>query len=501
MIDTYTVTVKVENGTAKDVATELAASGELTVDKGADKTLTFAPKLGYALDTVTVDDEPAILDENGSYTFEDITSDHTIEVVYAEDKIGGTGPEKPGDGIPDKYQATVTYEVEDGTWADGAADPVKQVVTFKDAEGNYVEPGTVGATHTALAVPQATSGAGYGGGSWNVASGSGALHSETGAPYAVTGDATFTRSFERIPTPPSPAETTYTVRHWYQDVYGDGYTLDAAQTETLPGTAGDTTAAVAKQNLAGFHAIAFDQQVIAPDGSTEVDVYYDRNVHAVSYSYAGDVPAGAPAAPASATYRYGQAVAVAAAPALAGWTFSGWTRGGALATGFEMPDSDVELVGTWTEATAVVPGQPVDPVVPVTPPTVPTVPTAPATATPAAPAAPAAAAPAAPAAAAPAAEPIADDATPQAAAPAEGTPLAETEQIEDEATPMGAFDEPHCWVHWVMLIGIILTAVYGIVVVRRRLGMADDVDDYEKQVLGIQEDETVSASVAGHQAL
>lgn len=66
---------------------------------------------------------------------------------------------------------------------------------------------------------------------------------------------------------------------------------------------------------------------------------------------------------------------------------------------------------------------------------------------------------------------------------------------------MGAFDEPHCWVHWVMLIGIILTAVYGIVVVRRRLGMADDVDDYEKQVLGIQEDETVSASVAGHQAL
>ena len=66
---------------------------------------------------------------------------------------------------------------------------------------------------------------------------------------------------------------------------------------------------------------------------------------------------------------------------------------------------------------------------------------------------------------------------------------------------MGAFDEPHCWVHWVMLIGIILTAVYGIVVVRRRLGMADDVDDYEEQVLGIEEDETVSAPVAGHQAL
>ena len=100
---------------------------------------------------------------------------------------------------------------------------------------------------------------------------------------------------------------------------------------------------------------------------------------------------------------------------------------------------------------------------PVVPPTVtPVVPTAPvvtpAAVTPApAPAAPAAPAPAAPA---PAAEPSEDDATPQAAAPAERTPLAETEEIEDEGTPMGAFDEPHCWDHWVMLLGILITAAY-----------------------------------------
>ena len=129
--------------------------------------------------------------------------------------------------------------------------------------------------------------------------------------------------------------------------------------------------------------------------------------------------------------------------------------------------------------------------------------------TPAAPAAPAAPAPAAPAPAAapaaatpaPAAEPIEDDATPQAAAPAEGTPLAETEEIEDEATPMGAFDEPHCWVHWVMLLGILMTAVYGIVVVRRRLHLADDVDDYEKQVLGIEDEAPEAVPADGRQAL
>ena len=119
--------------------------------------------------------------------------------------------------------------------------------------------------------------------------------------------------------------------------------------------------------------------------------------------------------------------------------------------------------------------------------------------TPAAPAA----TPAAPAAAtpAPAAEPIEDDATPQAAAPAEGTPLAETEEIEDEATPMGAFDEPHCWVHWVMLLGILITAVYGAIVVRRRLHLADDVDDYEKQVLGIEDEASEAVPADGRQAL
>ena len=147
---------------------------------------------------------------------------------------------------------------------------------------------------------------------------------------------------------------------------------------------------------------------------------------------------------------------------------------------------------------------------PVVPPTVtPVVPTAPVVTpaavtpapTPAAPAAPAPAAAPAAAAPAPAAEPIADDPTPQAAAPAERTPLAETEEIDDEATPMGAFDEPHCWVHWVMLLGILITAAYGLVVVRRRLHLADDVDDYEKQVLGIEDEAPEAVPATGRQAL
>ena len=156
---------------------------------------------------------------------------------------------------------------------------------------------------------------------------------------------------------------------------------------------------------------------------------------------------------------------------------------------------------------------------PVNPPTVPTVPTVPTPAPgPAAPAAtPAAATPApapaavpavappvlaaptpAPAVAEPAGEVIEDDATPQAATPSDEA----GEQIEDDATPMGAFDEPHCWVHWAMLVGILLTALYGLVVVRRRLGIARDIDDYENEITGLVEARADAPEfAAAHQAL
>ena len=170
-----------------------------------------------------------------------------------------------------------------------------------------------------------------------------------------------------------------------------------------------------------------------------------------------------------------------------------------------MGGSNIVLTGSFTAVTTVVPTP--TPVVPTAPVVTPAVVTpAPTPAAPAAPAAPAPAAPApaaAPAAATPvpAAEPIEDDATPQAAAPTERTPLAETEEIEDEGTPMGAFDEPHCWVHWVMLLGILITAAYGAIVVRRRLHLADDVDDYEKQVLGIEDEAPEAVPADGRQAL
>ena len=145
-----------------------------------------------------------------------------------------------------------------------------------------------------------------------------------------------------------------------------------------------------------------------------------------------------------------------------------------------------------------VPPTPVPPTPVPTPAPAPAPAATPAAATPAAPAAavPAAVAPA-PAAATPAptTTTIDDDAAPLAAPDA-------GEQIADDGTPMGAFDEPHCWVHWAMLAGILLTVLYGLVVVRRRLGIARDIDDYENEITGLVEARADAPEfAAAHRAL
>lgn len=71
----------------------------------------------------------------------------------------------------------------------------------------------------------------------------------------------------------------------------------------------------------------------------------------VTYEYAGTVPTGAPELPDEASYKAGATVKVAAAPTLAGYTFSGWTTSDAAVSSdgsFTMPSKDVKLTGSWT---------------------------------------------------------------------------------------------------------------------------------------------------------
>lgn len=113
-----------------------------------------------------------------------------------------------------------------------------------------------------------------------------------------------------------------------------------------------------------------------------------------------------------------------------------------------------------------------------------------------------------PAAAVAAAAPAATPAT--AIIPDAETPLAlmatpddagEETVIEDDATPMSAFDLPHCWTHWLMLLGILITLIYGIAVVLRRIGLAKSVDDLEDSILGTRQTQAVPSFQTSRQAV
>ena len=82
-------------------------------------------------------------------------------------------------------------------------------------------------------------------------------------------------------------------------------------------------------------------------------IYYKCTPHTVTHQYDGTAPAGAPALPAQVETYYSAEVAVAAAPTLAGYSFSGWTVASPAGTDIEngiltMPNEDVVLTGSWT---------------------------------------------------------------------------------------------------------------------------------------------------------
>ena len=89
----HTITISVTGGTA-------SPSGTVRVNNGDSQTITFTPNSGYELKSVTVDGSSASLTGN-SYTFTNVTSNHTIAVVYEKDSGGGSGG--GGGSTTDRY--------------------------------------------------------------------------------------------------------------------------------------------------------------------------------------------------------------------------------------------------------------------------------------------------------------------------------------------------------------------------------------------------------------
>ncbi|MBR2847866.1 MAG: InlB B-repeat-containing protein [Clostridia bacterium] len=109
----------------------------------------------------------------------------------------------------------------------------------------------------------------------------------------------------------------YTVKHYHEDVSGDGYTL--YETETLRGTTNAQTAAEAK-NYPGFTAQTFEQTTILPDGSAVVEIKYDRNIYSVTLvTNGGTVRDGD-----ITEYTYGVGAKLPTDVTRSGYRFGGW---------------------------------------------------------------------------------------------------------------------------------------------------------------------------------
>ena len=67
------------------------------------------------------------------------------------------------------------------------------------------------------------------------------------------------------------------------------------------------------------------------------------------------------------------------------------------------------------------------------------------------------------------------------------TPLAgpQEQEIGDNENPLAGFDRVSCWVHYYLILGIILTVLYGAGVLARRINFTRKLKKREDEVLGI----------------
>ena len=127
--------------------------------------------------------------------------------------------------------------------------------------------------------------------------------------------------------------TTYTVKHLLQNTDGKTYTEDAS--ETINGTTGTTTVAAARA-YKGFTAQEVNQAKVNADGSTVVEIKYDRN----SYRFTWNTDGGSYVEPSDILYD--ASITLPKEPTKLGYTFKGWANCPAT-----MPAEDTTVTAKW----------------------------------------------------------------------------------------------------------------------------------------------------------
>lgn len=111
----------------------------------------------------------------------------------------------------------------------------------------------------------------------------------------------------------------YTVIHYKQNLNNDQYT--ESERETEQGLTNSTVTNVEKK-YDGFYNLIYEKTRIAADGSTVVEVYYDRYYYLMNF----DLDGGYGVEPIYA--RYGTSIGNVGTPTKAGYTFKGWSLDG-----------------------------------------------------------------------------------------------------------------------------------------------------------------------------
>ncbi|MBR5516535.1 MAG: InlB B-repeat-containing protein, partial [Firmicutes bacterium] len=133
------------------------------------------------------------------------------------------------------------------------------------------------------------------------------IYTEYTIDEAVTGNKTITFKYW-------PAKVNYTVIYYWQNVEDDNYT--EKERYTTQGFTGSLTEAEDKY-YPGLYQLLYEEVPIASDGSTVIEVYYDRNYYKMTF----DLDGGYGVQPIYA--RYGTEVNVSN-PTKAGYEFVGW---------------------------------------------------------------------------------------------------------------------------------------------------------------------------------
>ena len=126
----------------------ISESGEIEIENGNSKTFTFTPNTGYTIDDVVVDE--VSVGAVTSYTFNNVTSNHTISVSFAimtytiSASVGNGGSISPSGNVSVNYGSSKTFSIStnsgykiDDVLVDGVSVGAVSSYTFNNITENH----------------------------------------------------------------------------------------------------------------------------------------------------------------------------------------------------------------------------------------------------------------------------------------------------------------------------------------------------------------------------